>query len=78
VSVDISTLNQIEDVLGYPVILPALKTLKQSLGAGRIVFGSDGIFNLEPLISAVQQADFLTDSDRELIFSANALKMLGE
>ncbi len=77
VSVDISTLNQIEDALGYPVILPALKTLKQALGAGRIVFGSDGIFNLEPLISAVRQADFLTDSDRELIFSANALKLLG-
>jgi predicted TIM-barrel fold metal-dependent hydrolase len=77
VSVDISTLNQIEDALGYPVVLPALKTLARALGPGRILFGSDGIFNIEPLISAVRQADFLTDSDRELIFYKNALKMLG-
>jgi len=76
VSVDISTLNQIEDVLGYPVVLPALKTLHKALGAGRILFGSDGIFNLEALINAVRQADFLSDSDRELIFHKNALKML--
>jgi predicted TIM-barrel fold metal-dependent hydrolase len=76
VSVDISTLNQIEDSLGYPVVLPTLKTLVTAWGPGRVLFGSDGIFNLEPLISAVRQADFLTDSDRELIFYKNALKML--
>jgi len=77
VSVDISTLNQIEDVLGYPVVLPTLKTLHRALGSGRILFGSDGIFNLEALISAVRKADFLTDKDRELIFYKNALKLLG-
>ncbi len=76
VSVDISTLNQIEDALGYPVLLPALETLARSLGPGRILFGSDGIFNMEPIIQAVKQADFLTDSDRELIFYKNARKLL--
>jgi len=76
VSVDISTLNQIEDALGYPVILPTLEKLVRALGAGRVLFGSDGIFNLEPLISAVRSAAFLTDSDRELIFYKNALKLL--
>ena len=76
VSVDISTLNQIEDALGYPVVLPTLKKLVQSLGANRILFGSDGIFNMAPIISAVRQADFLTDSDRALIFYKNAQKLL--
>lgn len=76
VSVDISTLNQIEDALGYAVVLPTLEKLVRALGAGRVLFGSDGIFNLEPLISAVRGADFLTDSDRELIFYKNALKLL--
>jgi len=76
VSVDISTLNQIEDVLGYPVVLPTLKTLYRALGSGRILFGSDGIFNLEALVNVVRQADFLSDSDREAIFYKNALKML--
>jgi len=77
VSVDISTLNQIEEALGYPVVLPALKTLARALGPSRILFGSDGIFNMEPIISAVLQADFLNDSDRELIFYKNAQKLLG-
>ena len=77
VSVDISTLNQIEEVLGYPVVLPTLQKLVQSLGPARIVFGSDGIFNLQPLISAVRQAGFLTDSDRDMIFYKNAQKLLG-
>jgi predicted TIM-barrel fold metal-dependent hydrolase len=76
VSVDISTLNQIEDALGYPVILPSLKTLVRALGAGRVLFGSDGIFNLEPIISAVRQADFFSESDREAIFYKNALRLL--
>jgi predicted TIM-barrel fold metal-dependent hydrolase len=77
VSVDISTLNQVEDALGYPVVLPTLQKLVQSLGAGKVVFGSDGIFNLASLIATVRQADFLTDSDRELIFYKNAQKLLG-
>ena len=76
VSVDISTLNQIEDVLGYPVVLPTLQKLVQSLGAARVVFGSDGIFNMEAIISSVRKADFLTDSDRDLIFYKNAQKLL--
>jgi hypothetical protein len=76
VSVDISTLNQVEDALGYPVVLPTLKKLVQSLGSGKVLFGSDGIFNMEPIISAVRQADFLTDADRELIFYKNAQKLL--
>jgi len=77
VSVDISTLNQIEEAVGYPVVLPTLQKLVQSLGAARVVFGSDGIFNMEPIIRAVRQADFLTDSDRDLIFYKNAQKLLG-
>lgn len=77
VSVDISTLNQVEDVLGYPVLLPCLHTLARALGPGRILFGSDGIFNMEPIINAVLQADFLTDAERELIFYRNARSVLG-
>jgi len=76
VLVDISTLNQIEDALGYPVVMPSLEKLVRALGAGRVLFGSDGIFNLEPLIGAVRSADFLTDGDRELILYKNALKIL--
>jgi len=74
---DISTLNQIEDVMGCAVIEPTLKKLYQSLGAGRIVFGSDGIFNFDPLITAVTQADFLSDSDKEKVFYKNAQGILG-
>ena len=77
VSVDISTLNQVEEAVGYPVLQPALKILAKSLGPGNIVFGSDGIFNMEAIIQAVLQADFLTDSDREMIFYKNAQKLLG-
>lgn len=72
VFVDISTLNQIEEVLGYEVILPTLRKLTSSLGASRVVFGSDGIFNLQPLISAVKNADFLSESDKKKIFRENA------
>lgn len=74
---DISTLNQIEEVLGYEVIMPTLRRLTAALGADRVVFGSDGIFNLEPLIQAVRQADFLSDADREKIFYKNAQQILG-
>ena len=73
---DISTLNQVEEVLGYEVLLPTLRKLTLSLGAGRVVFGSDGIFNLEPIISAVKNADFLSDSDKEKILWKNAKEIL--
>jgi hypothetical protein len=73
---DISTLNQVEDVLGYEVLLPTLRKLTLSLGVSRVVFGSDGIFNLEPIISAVKNADFLSDSDREKILWKNAQGIL--
>jgi predicted TIM-barrel fold metal-dependent hydrolase len=73
---DISTLNQVEDVLGYEVLLPTLRKLTLSLGVNRVVFGSDGIFNLEPIISAVKNADFLSDSDREKILWKNAQEIL--
>lgn len=76
VFVDISTLNQIEDALGYPVILPALEKLVRALGPARVVFGSDGIFNIEPIARAVQYAGFLTDSDRRKIFEENARRIL--
>jgi len=77
VFVDISTLNQIEEVLGCDVIIPTLKKLACALGAGRVVFGSDGIFNIEPIIRAVQQADFLSQNDRQKILHENAEMLLG-
>jgi len=77
VFVDISTLNQIEGVLGYEVVAPTLRKLTAALGPERVLFGSDGIFNLEPLIQAVRQADFLSAADREKIFYKNARQLLG-
>jgi len=77
VFVDLSTLNQIEEVLGYPVILPTLHKLVSALGASRVVFGSDGIFNIEPIISTIRRAEFLTESDRIKILGENARKILG-
>jgi len=76
VYVDISTLNQIEDAMGEPVMLPTIKKLKASLGSGKIVYGSDGIFNLEAIKEAVNSADFLTENDRENIFFKNAASLL--
>jgi len=73
---DISTLNQIEEVMGCAVVEPTLKRLTASLGASRVVFGSDGIFNLEALISAVRNADFLSAADKERIFWKNAQEIL--
>ncbi len=73
---DISTLNQVEGALGWEVVNPVLCKLHQSLGAGKIVFGSDGIFNFEPLLQAVREADFLTDGDRERILCKNAMGVL--
>jgi hypothetical protein len=73
---DISTLNQLEEVMGCEVVVPTLKRLTASLGASRVVFGSDGIFNLEALISAVRNAPFLSDADKEKIFWKNATEIL--
>jgi predicted TIM-barrel fold metal-dependent hydrolase len=58
--------------MGCEVILPVLRRLKASLGVSRILFGSDGIFNLERLLQAVKGADFLSDSDKEKILGKNA------
>ena len=76
VRVDISTLNQLEEVVGWEVVLPTLRKLTSSLGAHRVLFGSDGIFNLEKLIQAVKGADFLSDSDKEKILWKNAKEIL--
>ena len=76
VRVDISTLNQLEEVVGWEVVLPTLRKLTSSLGAHRVLFGSDGIFNMEELIQAVKNADFLSDSDKEKILWKNAKEVL--
>jgi predicted TIM-barrel fold metal-dependent hydrolase len=76
VHVDISTLNQIEESLGYAVVLPTLKKLTASLGAGRLLFGSDFIYNIEETIKTVKEADFLSDSDKEKILGKNAKEVL--
>ena len=76
VFVDISTLNQLEEVVGCEVVLPTLRKLTSSLGAHRVLFGSDGIFNLAKLIQAVKGADFLSDSDKEKILWKNAKEIL--
>ena len=73
---DISTLNQMEEVMGCEVVVPTLRRLTASFGTSRVVFGSDGIFNLEALISAVRNADFLSDADKEKIFWKNAKEIL--
>jgi predicted TIM-barrel fold metal-dependent hydrolase len=74
--VDISTLNQLEEALGCEVVIPVLRRLTASLGSSRVVFGSDGIFNLEALITAVKKTDFLTDADKERILWKNASEIL--
>lgn len=76
VFVDISTLNQLEEVMGCEVVIPTLRKLTSSLGVHRVIFGSDGIFNLEKLIQAVRGADFLCDSDKEKILRKNAKEIL--
>jgi predicted TIM-barrel fold metal-dependent hydrolase len=53
-----------------------LRRLSASLGSSRVVFGSDGIFNLESLITAVKNADFLTEADKEKILWKNASEIL--
>jgi len=76
VFVDISTLNQIEGALGYEVVLPTLRKLISSLGVHRVLFGSDGIFNLEEAIKVVKGADFISDSDKGKILWKNAKELL--
>ena len=76
VFVDISTLNQLEEALGCEVVIPVLRRLSASLGSSRVVFGSDGIFNLESLITAVKNADFLAEADKEKILWKNASEIL--
>ena len=73
---DISTLTQIEGVMGFEVMMPTLRKLTSSWGAQRVLFGSDGIFNVEDTIKAVKRADFLSESDKEKIFGENARKLL--
>jgi predicted TIM-barrel fold metal-dependent hydrolase len=73
---DISTLTQIEGVMGFEVMLPTLQKLTSSWGAQRVLFGSDGIFNMEETLTAVKSADFLSDSDREKILWKNAKEVL--
>jgi hypothetical protein len=76
VYVDISTLNQIEGALGYEVVLPTLRKLTSSLGAQRILFGSDFTYNMEEMIQIVKGADFLSESDKGKILGGNASKVL--
>ena len=76
VYVDISTLTQIEGVMGVEVMVPTLRKLTSSWGAQRVLFGSDGIFNLEDTIQAVKNADFLSESDKAKILGENAKKVL--
>lgn len=76
VLVDISTLNQIEGALGYEVVLPTLRKLTSSLGAQRVLFGSDFTYNLEEMMQAIKSADFLSESDKEKILGGNARKLL--
>ena len=76
VYVDISTLNQIEEALGYEVVLPTIRKLTSSLGASRILFGSDFTYNLEEMIQIIKSADFLSERDKENILGENARKLL--
>lgn len=73
---DISTLPQIEGALGYEVMLPTLRKFISAWGPQRVLFGSDGVFNLEETIKAVKRADFLSEGDKRKLFSDNAKKVL--
>ncbi len=77
VVVDISTLNQIEKVMGFAVVLPALRKLTASLGVHRVLFGSDGIFSIEEMLQIVTGAEFLSKADKEKILWENAKRILG-
>ena len=56
--------------------LPALRKLTSSLGSQRVLFGSDGIFNMEDTICAITTADFLSEADKRKILGENARKLL--
>jgi hypothetical protein len=73
---DISTLPQIEAALGYEVMMPTLRKLITAWGAQRVLFGSDGIFNFEETIKAVNRADFISEGDRRKIFRESAKRVL--
>jgi predicted TIM-barrel fold metal-dependent hydrolase len=76
VYVDISTLHQLEAVMGFKILFPTLRKLISSLGAHRVLFGSDGIFMMEESIQKVRNADFISESDKEKILGQNAKKLL--
>jgi predicted TIM-barrel fold metal-dependent hydrolase len=76
VYVDISTLNQIEGVMGFKILFPTLRKLISSLGVNRVLFGSDGVFIMEETIQKIKSADFISDSDKEKILGENAKKVL--
>ena len=76
VYVDISTLNQVEDALGYEIVLPTIRKLTSALGTQRILFGSDFMYNLQVMIQMIKDADFLTESDKVNILGDNARKLL--
>ena len=76
VFIDISTLNQLEEAMGVDVVLPTIKKLTAGLGTHRVLFGSDGIFNVEALISAVKDADFLDERAKKKILGDNAKEIL--
>jgi len=76
VYIDISTLNQLEETMGVDIVLPTLKKLTAGLGTHRVLFGSDGIFNVEALVSAVKDADFLDERAKKSILGGNAEKIL--
>lgn len=75
VYVEISTLNQLEQSMGFEVVTPTLKKLTASLGAHRVLFGSDGIFNQEALINNVKNADFLSERDKGNILGETSKKI---
>jgi predicted TIM-barrel fold metal-dependent hydrolase len=62
--------------MGYEVMLPTLRKFISAWGPQRVLFGSDGIFNFEETIKAVNRADFLSEEDRKKIFFENAQRVL--
>jgi len=76
VFVDISTLNQIEGALGCEIVLPTIRRLASSLGAQRILFGSDFTYNIEETIQTIKGADFLSERDKVNILGENARTLL--
>ncbi len=58
---------------------PALRLLVDTMGAERVLVGSDYPYPLgeRPAGAVVRQADFLTDAQRADLLSTNALRFLG-